>query len=60
MTVVVADTSPINYLVLIGEISILAQLYHRIVIPQDVFIEIMDEDAPLEVRKWATPCPDWI
>lgn len=28
MTVVVADTSPLNYLLLIGEIEILPRLYH--------------------------------
>ena len=46
MTVVVADTSPINYLILIGEIGILRQLYHA--------------GAPPEVRGWATQHPDWI
>jgi hypothetical protein len=34
MTVVIADTSPINYLILIDEVGILPRLYHRIVIPQ--------------------------
>jgi hypothetical protein len=29
MTVVVADTSPVNYLLLIGEIAILPSLYGR-------------------------------
>jgi predicted nucleic acid-binding protein len=31
--IVVADTTPINYLILIGEIDILTQLYGRVVIP---------------------------
>jgi len=39
MTVVIADTSPINYLVLIDEVGILPRLYHRIVIPEEVFAE---------------------
>jgi predicted nucleic acid-binding protein len=30
MTVVVADTSPLNYLLLIGEIEILPRLYREI------------------------------
>ena len=60
MTVVVADTSPINYLVLIGETGILQQLYHRVVIPEDVFIELMDPGAPPEVRQWATQHPPWV
>jgi predicted nucleic acid-binding protein len=32
MTVVVADTSPINYLVLIGQIEILPVLYGRVLV----------------------------
>jgi predicted nucleic acid-binding protein len=34
--IVVADTSPINYLVLIGQIEILPHLYGRILIPSSV------------------------
>jgi predicted nucleic acid-binding protein len=49
MTVVVADTSPIDYLILIGEIGVLQRLYHRVVIPEEVFNELMDRAAP-EVR----------
>ena len=39
MTVVIADTSPINYLVLIDEVGILPRLYRRIVISEEVFAE---------------------
>jgi predicted nucleic acid-binding protein len=60
MTVVVADTSPINYLVLIGEIDVLQRLYHSVVIPEDVFNELTDLGAPPEVRAWATQQPAWI
>jgi len=38
--VVVADTSPVNYLVLIDSIDILRQLYARIVIPEEVLGEL--------------------
>ena len=60
MTVVVADTSPINYLVLIGEIGILPRLYNHILIPEEVFFELMDAGAPLEVRDWTTRHPIWL
>ena len=33
---VIADTSPINYLVLIGEIDVLPKLYDLILIPPSV------------------------
>jgi predicted nucleic acid-binding protein len=60
MTVVIADTSPINYLVSIGEIGLLPLLYHDIVIPEAVFLELSDISAPMEVREWATCRPNWI
>lgn len=34
MTVVVADSSPLNYLTLIGSIELLHQLYDTIVVPR--------------------------
>lgn len=60
MTVVVADTSPVNDLVLIGEIELLPRLYHQIVIPREVFSELRDTGAPPEVRAWAAHYPAWI
>jgi predicted nucleic acid-binding protein len=39
MTVVIADTSPLNYLLLIGQISILPALYRQVVIPPDLLAE---------------------
>jgi predicted nucleic acid-binding protein len=60
MTVVVADTSPINYLVLIDETGILLHLYHRIVIPEEVLAELIDDGASPEVREWTKHYPAWI
>src|SRR5438477_8308396 len=60
MRVIVADTSPLNYLVLIGEISILPHLYGQILIPPEVLAELEDSDAPPEVRKWVRSRPDWL
>ena len=53
MTVVVADTSPLNYLVLIGEIGILPRLYGRVLIPAEVFDELTESGTPPEVVVWA-------
>jgi predicted nucleic acid-binding protein len=46
MTVVIADTSPLNYLILIGEVELLARLYTEIVIPDVVAAELGDPEAP--------------
>lgn len=60
MTVVVADTSPLNYLVLIGEVELLARLYSQILIPDLVAAELRDPEAPLVVREWAAQPPSWV
>lgn len=60
MTVVIADTSPINYLVLIGEAGILRRLYRRVVITEEVLVELVDAGAPAAVRAWALGFPEWV
>ena len=56
---VVTDTSPINYLVLIGHIDVLPVLFERIVIPQAVVEELRDERTPDIVRQWIAAPPSW-
>lgn len=58
--IVVADTSPINYLVLLGHIEVLPKIYGEILIPQAVFDELQDSDAPAEVRVWLSAPPIWL
>ena len=57
--VVVADTSPINYLVLIEQIDLLTRLYTRILIPPAVLAELKHPLAPKPVRAWCDT-PKWI
>jgi len=57
---VVADTSPIDYLVLIAQIDLLNQLYARILIPPAVLAELKHPAAPKPVRKWADNPPQWL
>jgi len=52
--IVVADTSPINYLVLINEIEILPERYGAVVIPQAVQEELLRPVAP-EIVECAPP-----
>ena len=55
--IVIADTSPINYLILIGEIEILPKLYGRILVPPSVCGELKSLDAPKLVRLWIAQPP---
>jgi len=58
--IVVADTSPINYLVLIKEIEVLPRLYGKIVIPEAVREELLRPEAPEIVRIWTAQAPAWL
>lgn len=60
MQLVIADTSPINYLILIGHIDILPALFERVILPIAVQQELANQGAPLEVRNWIASPPGWI
>ena len=57
---VVADTTPLNYLVLIDAVDILPRLYGEITVPSVVYFGLVDLHAPAKVRDWATPRPPWL
>jgi predicted nucleic acid-binding protein len=59
MILVVADTGPLRYLVLIEAIDLLARLYDRVIIPHAVFAELTHVHAPVVVREWASALPPW-
>ena len=42
MRLVIADTGPINYLILIGHIAVLSQLFDKVVLPSAVRAELTD------------------
>jgi predicted nucleic acid-binding protein len=60
MRVIVSDTSPIRYLVLIGEVALLQKLYGRILIPEAVRLELQQPHTPELVRTWVTSAPEWL
>lgn len=60
MRVVVSNTSPIRYLVLIGEAGLLEKLYGRILIPSAVYAELQAENTPETVRAWMQTAPPWV
>jgi predicted nucleic acid-binding protein len=58
--IVVADTSPLNYLIQIGCDNLLPQLYRNIMIPNGVFEELRHAGAPASVHAWLSHLPDWV
>ncbi len=60
MRLVVADTSPLFYLLSIDHIDLLAQLFGRVFVPDAVHKELCPPAAPTLVRNWATHLPAWV
>ncbi|CDM93489.1 MAG: DUF3368 domain-containing protein [Limnospira sp. PMC 1291.21] len=58
--IIVSNTSPINYLILIGQIDLLPELFRQVIIPQAVYSELSDTEAPNLVRTWITTPPNWL
>ena len=58
--IVVSDTSPICYLLLIGKIDILPSLYGEILIPQIVRDELANTNSPLVIQEWIQSPPNWL
>lgn len=57
---VVSDTSPLNYLILIQRINLLPQLYTLVLIPRSVLEELNAPETPDLVRTWGVGLPDWL
>lgn len=58
--IIVSDTSPLCYLLLIDYIDILPQLYESVLIPQAVANELSDRNAPELIQNWIAKPPTWL
>jgi predicted nucleic acid-binding protein len=57
---IVSDTSPLNYLVLVDAVDVLPVLFEEIYIPPTVLKELQDLRSPDSVRSWAANTPLWL
>ena len=60
MSVVVADTSPLHYLILCNAENVLPRLFRHVVIPPTVLREMQRPNTPPLVRQWASALPSWV
>jgi predicted nucleic acid-binding protein len=58
--IVIADASPLNYLILIDHVDLLATLFGSILVPQTVFDELSRSGTPAAVRQWMDKPPKWL
>jgi predicted nucleic acid-binding protein len=57
---IIADSSPLHYLLLIGHIDIVPTLYERIIVPAIVIVELCHRRTPAIVRDWVEARPEWV
>ena len=57
---VVADTGPLHYLILIGQVDLLQRLFGAITIPTAVRDELDQPGTPASVRMWIASPPTWL
>src|SRR2546430_2894395 len=60
MLEIVADTAPLNYLVLIEAVGILARLFASVLIPPAVKKELSHGNAPAAASTWIANPPSWL
>ncbi len=58
--VVVADTTPVNYLLLIDQIDLLQKLFETVHIPDIVRDELAGRGASPRVQNWIATPPPWL
>jgi len=61
---VIADTSVLNYLILLDQLALLPTLYGHVIVPTVVLtVELPHPDSPAPVRAWVaqlTVDPSWL
>lgn len=58
--IVVADSAPLHYLVLLDLPDLLPQLYGEVLVPKAVVGELSNPGAPNKVRDWLGAVPAWL
>jgi len=60
MRVVVADATPLHYLILIEAIDVLPRIFQKIHVPIEVCEELNREATPPRLRTWMRQPPEWL
>jgi predicted nucleic acid-binding protein len=58
--IVVSNTTPLNYLILIDSAHVLPALFGRVYAPSAVLKELSHPKTPEAVRAWASNPPSWL
>jgi len=58
--IIVSDTGPLRYLVMLGVVDILPGLFGEVICPAAVLDECMTAAAPEALRSFASQPPEWL
>lgn len=58
--IVVADSGPLHYLILLEHVDLLRRFYGQVLVPEAVASELSATGAPGIVREWITKPPTWV
>lgn len=58
--IIISNTTPLNYLVLIEHQDVLRALFGRVIIPQGVLEELQRDRTPQAVKEWMAKRPEWL
>ena len=58
--IVVADSGPLHYLILLEHVDLLRRFYGQVVVPEAVASELSTTAAPGVVREWIAAPPSWV
>lgn len=58
--IIISNTTPLNYPVLIEQQDVLRALFGRVIIPQGVLEELQRDKTPRAVKEWIAIRPEWL
>ena len=58
--IVVADSGPLHYLILLEHVDLLRRFYGQVVVPEAVASELSNAAAPGVVSEWIAAPPSWL
>lgn len=58
--IIISDTTPLHYLILIDRVELLREQFERVVIPDAVLEDLQHENTPEKVKTWIAARPKWI
>jgi predicted nucleic acid-binding protein len=57
--IVVADSGPLHYLILLEQTELLYHFYGQVIVPEAVLRELTVDKAPHPVKSWLSKPPSW-